>query len=214
MGTVSGKETRQIRLLLADDHDLFRESVAAMLGAEGSVSVATAADLDVVLRLLAAERFDLVLIDYQMPGMNGLAGLDRARAAAPETPVALLSGTTLRALAEEALSHGAAGFVPKTLGVKAMIAAVRLMAEGGHFAPMAMLDEAPAPGGGLEDMTRREMDVLRGLCEGKSNKEIARDLDVQEVTVKLHVKTLTRKLGAKNRTHAAMIARNQGLFAG
>ena len=63
----------------------------------------------------------------------------------------------------------------------------------------------------MASLTKRETDVLRGICEGKSNKEIARDLDLQEVTVKLHVKTLSRKLGAKNRTHAAMIARDAGL---
>ncbi|ESW62200.1 MAG: hypothetical protein Q27BPR15_02325 [Rhodobacter sp. CACIA14H1] len=63
----------------------------------------------------------------------------------------------------------------------------------------------------LQGLTRRETDVLKGICEGKSNKEIARDLELQEVTVKLHVKTLSRKLGAKNRTHAAMIARDAGL---
>ena len=72
---------------------------------------------------------------------------------------------------------------------------------------MAWLPEDQA----LATLTRRETDVLRGICEGKSNKEIARDLDLQEVTVKLHVKTLSRKLGAKNRTHAAMIARDAGL---
>ena len=113
---------------------------------------------------------------------------------------------------EAALHAGAAGFLPKTLAVQALIAAVRLLASGGSFAPMAMLDAAPAVGVGTADLTRRERDVLRGVCDGKSNKEIARDLEVQEVTIKLHVKTLTRKLGARNRTHAAMIARNLGLI--
>ncbi len=68
------------------------------------------------------------------------------------------------------------------------------------------------PGEGPFNLTRREIEVLRGICEGKSNKEIARDHDLQEVTVKLHVKTLSRKLGAKNRTHAAMIARDNNLL--
>ena len=205
---------KSVKLLLADDHDLFRESVAAMLSADGEIAVVAVADLEAALVALESDRFDLVLVDYQMPGMNGLEGLDRAREAAHKTPVAMISGTTRRDLAAEALARGAAGFVPKTLGVKALIAAVRLMAGGGEFAPMAMLDVTPVPGGALGDLTRREMDVLRGICEGKSNKEIARDLEVQEVTIKLHVKTLTRKLEAKNRTHAAMIARNEGLLAG
>lgn len=200
-----------MRLLLADDHDLFREAISALVASETGIEVVSSPDLADVMSRLETESYDLVLLDYQMPGMNGLEGLDRARDRAGATPVALISGTTRRDLAEEALERGAAGFVPKTLGVQAMIAAVRRMAAGERFAPLAMLDDTPAQAGVLEELTRRERDVLQGICAGKSNKEIARDLDVQEVTVKLHVKTLSRKLGARNRTHAAMIARNAGL---
>lgn len=201
-----------MRMLLADDHDLFRESVAAMLTAEGGVVVVSVSRLDAALDSLKREAFDLVLLDYQMPGMNGFEGLMQVLAIAPRVPVAVMSGTTRRDLAEEALSCGAVGFVPKTLGVKAMIAAVKRMAAGEIFAPLSMLDDPPRLLASLEDLTRREREVLEGICDGKANKEIARDLDVQEVTVKLHVKTLTRKLGARNRTHAAMIARDGGLF--
>ncbi|MCU0816882.1 MAG: response regulator transcription factor [Cypionkella sp.] len=200
-----------MRLLLADDHDLFREAIAAMVEADGAIKVVTASDFDGALQILQGATFDLVLLDYAMPGMNGLAGLDAARAAAPGTPVAVISGTTRRDLAEEALARGAVGFVPKTLGVRAMIAAVKRMAGGETFAPLTMLELAPELGSQLDELTRRELEVLQGICAGKSNKEIARDLDVQEVTIKLHVKTLSRKLGAKNRTHAAMIARDAGL---
>jgi DNA-binding NarL/FixJ family response regulator len=200
-----------VRLLLADDHDLFREAIAAMVEADGAIKVVTASDFDGALQILQGATFDLVLLDYAMPGMNGLAGLDAARAAAPGTPVAVISGTTRRDLAEEALARGAVGFVPKTLGVRAMIAAVKRMAGGETFAPLTMLELAPELGSQLDELTRRELEVLQGICAGKSNKEIARDLDVQEVTIKLHVKTLSRKLGAKNRTHAAMIARDAGL---
>ncbi|WP_205518741.1 response regulator [Pseudotabrizicola algicola] len=199
-------------MLLADDHDLFREAVSAMLTAEGGVAVVSVSRLDAVLQNLAGEPFDLILLDYQMPGMNGFAGLRQVKEAAPTVPVAVMSGTTLRELAEEALANGAAGFVPKTLGIRAMIAAVKRMGAGEIFAPLSMLDSPPALQPPLEDLTRREREVLEGICNGKSNKEIARDLDVQEVTVKLHVKTLARKLGARNRTHAAMIARDGGLL--
>lgn len=201
-----------MRMLLADDHDLFRESVAAMLAADGGVSVVSVSHLDAVLESVAQQTFDLILLDYQMPGMKGMDGLARVRAAAPRVPVAVMSGTTLRALAEEALSLGAVGFVPKTLGIKALIAAVKRMAGGEIFAPLSMLENPPPLQAPLEELTRREREVLQGLCDGKANKEIARDLDVQEVTVKLHVKTLSRKLGARNRTHAAMIARDGGLI--
>lgn len=201
-----------MRILIADDHDLVRETLAAFLLAEGFSEVRTVATLDAALReLQGAGRFDLVLLDYSMPGMNGFDGLARAQTAAPGMPVAIITGTAQRDLAEAALEAGAAGFVPKTLASRAMVAAVNLMAAGDVFAPISLLMEEPEMAEALATLTRRETDVLRGICEGKSNKEIARDLELQEVTVKLHVKTLSRKLGAKNRTHAAMIARDAGL---
>jgi two-component system nitrate/nitrite response regulator NarL len=202
-----------VRLLLADDHDLFRESVAAMITSTVAADVVAVSDFETAMQKIQKGGLDLIILDYQMPGMNGLEGLERALAVAGPVPVAIISGTTRRDLAEAAVARGAAGFVPKTMGLQAMIAAAKIMADGGTFLPLSMLDASPEHGPALNELTRREMQVLYGLCEGKSNKEIARDLDVHEVTIKLHVKTLTRKLGAKNRTHAAMIARSEGLGA-
>lgn len=199
-----------MRVLIADDHDLVRETVAAFLLAEGVLEVKTAASLDEALRITdESGSFDVVLLDYNMPGMNGLDGLARMRQANDNRPVAILSGTATRDVADAALKAGAAGFVPKTLASKSMVTAIRFMAAGETYAPFGFMQEAPAAGDGL--LTKRETDVLRGICEGKTNKEIARDLDLQEVTVKLHVKTLSRKLEARNRTQAAMIARDRNL---
>lgn len=117
-----------MRLLLADDHDLVRETIAAFLLAEGFTEIVAVASLPQAIQaIVAGPRFDLVLLDYQMPGMNGLEGLAQALAVAGETPVALLSGTTQRDLADAALKAGAAGFVPKTLASRAMVAAVQIM---------------------------------------------------------------------------------------
>jgi DNA-binding NarL/FixJ family response regulator len=199
-----------MRILLADDHDLVRETIAAFLQAEGLGDVLTAASLpDALAQLAGAATCDLVVLDYQMPGMNGFAGLEQVRRANPDKPVAILSGIASREVAEAAIRAGATGFLPKTMGARALVSAMRLIAAGETFVPFGAL-QAEAEDGPF-NLTRREVEVLRGICEGKSNKEIARDHALQEVTVKLHVSTLSRKLGAKNRTHAAMIARDHNL---
>ena len=194
------------RILVADDHDLVRETIAAYLVAEGFQEVQTASDVSAALGRIATGPFDLVLADYDMPGMNGLAGLQRLLDANMPRPVALISGAISADIAVAALELGASGFVPKTLGSRNLVSAVKAMLAGEVFAPVSLI--APSAESLLSG---RELDVLRGICAGKSNKEIARDFGLQEVTVKLHVKTMSRKLGAKNRTHAAMIARDRKL---
>lgn len=200
-----------MKILVADDHDLVRETIAAFLLAEGIDAVTIAADLPQALELMQQQTFDLVLLDHEMPSMNGISGLSEAIGIGGSGNIALMSGSTSRELAEASLAAGAVGFVPKKMPSRAMVAAVRLMARGETFAPIGLLQSNMTPGASLSLLTRREISVLGGICEGKSNKEIARDLDLQEVTVKLHVKTLSRKLDARNRTHAAMIARDAGL---
>ncbi len=202
-----------MKILLADDHDLIRETIAAFLATEGFDTVSVAATLDEALCCIKQSGpYDLVLLDYRMPGMNGLGGLESAIAANAPKRVALLSGSISRGVAEAAVRAGAIGFMPKTLGSRDMVSAMRLMIAGKTFLPLAAFPEEPQEGPDEFQLSRREVDVLRGICEGKSNKEIARDHDLQEVTVKLHVKTLGRKLGARNRTHAAMIARDKMLI--
>lgn len=202
-----------MRILLADDQELVRETIAAFLRQEPDIIVDVAGDLPQAIdRVRAAPRYDLVLLDYMMPGMNRLAGLQAMRQAAPGVPVAILSGAAPQVVAEQALAAGAAGFVPKTISTRSMLAVVRFMAAGEIYAPPASPNR-PEPGhtANSSALTGREMDVLKRLCQGLANKEIARDLGLQEVTVKLHIKTLYRKIGARNRTHAVLIAREMGL---
>ncbi len=197
------------KLLLADDHDLVRETLADYLHKQGGFLVTLASGFEEACTLYQSQGpFDLVLLDYSMPGMDALSGLERMKELA-ECPVAMLSGTAPPEIARRALKEGAAGFLPKTLTPLDMVAAVRDMLAGEIYLPLEFLTK---PGKEQHEihLTPRETDVLRGISEGKSNKEIARDLDIQEVTVKLHLKTLSRKLGARNRTHAAMLARDHG----
>lgn len=204
-----------MRVLIADDHDLVRDTLKAFLDAEGPFQTDTVASFDEAeARVKAGEVYDLVLLDYSMPGMAGLDGLKRMQAHEGAPRVAIISGTANRDIAEEMLANGAAGFLPKTLSAKSLVNAVRFMAMGEQYAPLDFMRAAEeAPAHPLADqLSKREMEVLEGLTQGKSNKEIARDLDIREPTVKLHMKTLYRKIGASNRTQAAIIAKDAGLF--
>lgn len=204
-----------MRILIADDHDLLRDTLVAFLGNEGGIETEAVGTYDDAIALMnACPEFDLVLLDYNMPGMNGLDGLRSALTHGDGQRVALMSGEATKKIAEDALEAGAAGFVPKSLPAKSLVNAIKFMAMGEQYAPIDFMtaedqvDENPL----AANLTERELQVLHGLTEGKSNKEIARDLEITEPTVKLHMKTLYRKVGAANRTQAALIAREAGLF--
>lgn len=204
-----------MKIILADDQELVRDTIAAFLRQEPDISVEVAANFEEAIMIAKSGKdFDLVLLDYMMPGMNGLSGLATMKTAAGGAPVAILSGAAPRIVAQQAITAGAAGFLPKTMSTRSLIAAIRFMAAGEIYSPPASRNSNGEVPKGLAEaqLTQREMDVLRRLCQGMANKEIARELDLQEVTVKLHVKTLYRKIGAKNRTHAAMLAREAGLL--
>ena len=204
-----------MRVLIADDHDLLRDTLVMFLQAQGDMEAVSVGTFDEACkRIMADAPYDLVLLDYNMPGMNGLDGLRSAIAMGGGQRVALISGEATRQIAEDALEAGAAGFVPKSLPAKSLVNAVKFMAMGEQYAPIEFMTavEEVAANPLAEKLTNRELQVLKGLTEGKSNKEIARDLEVLEPTVKLHVKTLYRKIGAANRTQAAMIAREAGLY--
>lgn len=201
-----------MRILIADDHELLRDTLNLWFQQE-KIDVSPAEDLETALKLVETnEPFDLILLDY---GMNGLEGLSRAIAAGRGARVAVMSGIATREVAEKALEMGAAGFLPKTLPAKSLVNAVRFMAMGEQYAPidfMTATDEIEVVNPLVEKLTPREHQMLEKLCDGLSNKEIARVFGIQEPTVKLHMRTLFSKIGAQNRTQAALIARDAGLF--
>jgi DNA-binding NarL/FixJ family response regulator len=177
------------------------------------VRVLHAASLQQVLDLAGGtEPLDLVLLDLRMPGMNGFAGLQAVRKALPHVPVAILSGQVDPQTIREALQAGAAGSLPKTMRAAGMLNALRLILAGERYIPDMALGagELAAEGTGAGDLSRREQDVVKLLLRGDTNKEIARGLTIEEVTVALHLRSIYRKLGVRNRTQAVRLLLERG----
>jgi len=211
-----------MRILIAEDHELILEGLKVVLrrlGADTTIRACRAfAD---ALAAAKEDDFDLVLLDRDLPGMNGIAGVEVFRAYFPAPRVVVLADQVRRHEVLEAIRYGAMGFVPRTLGVEALLSALGLVLSGERFVPADLLsaEVLPGPGHELPDAARdgsfralsgREADVLERLLDGLTNKEIGRALDIQEVTVKLHLRSVYRKLGVKNRAQAVGRALKSG----
>jgi DNA-binding NarL/FixJ family response regulator len=207
-----------VRILLADDHDLVLDGFKAVIERHApDAEVATARGFEEAFALVLANGcYDLTLLDLNMPGMQGLEGLKRMVAHCPNAAVAIITGMVTKSVASSALAAGAKGFVPKTLSGDKLISALQRMAAGEVYAPVDLMRSSGATDGlaivGAEVLTPRELEVAAMLVKGASNKEIARALDLQEVTVKLHVRNLCRKLETKNRTQIAVRLAQLGQF--
>lgn len=202
-------------ILIADDHDLVRDTIAAYLETVEGFTVMSAPDLDGALSQMGGvHSIDLLILDYNMPGMNGLAGLDQARRMYPATKVVLMSGVANRDVANSAMAQGAHGFIPKSLTAASLVNAIKFVLSGERYFPFDFGQETgqTEQSSAFAKLSDREMQTLEQLCLGLSNKEIGRNLGVQEVTIKLHVKNILAKLGVPNRTQAALLAKEKHLF--
>jgi DNA-binding NarL/FixJ family response regulator len=203
-----------LHVIVADDHALIRELLERQLKElDADVRVFHAGTLQQVLELAhTAERLDLILLDLRMPGMNGFAGLQAVRQTRPEVPVAILSGQIEPQTIRDALQAGAAGYLPKTMRATGMLNALRLILDGERYVPESVLSTSAAAGGemGGAEFSKRERDVIKQLMLGHTNKEIARDLQVEEVTVALHLRSIYRKLAVRNRTQAVRLLLERG----
>ena len=199
---------RMLRVLVVDDHLLLAETVVAALK---GFEVEAVADVDKALeRIEETGRYDVIMLDYSLPGMKGLNGLRQLLEANGDC-VALFSGEARWPIITRALELGAKGFIRKTLPLRTVENAIRLIADGDAYLPLEYLRQA-ARGDDSDSLLKpREKQVLTFLCEGQQNKEIARELGISEVIVKMDVKALCRKLGVRNRTEAALLARRDGL---
>jgi DNA-binding NarL/FixJ family response regulator len=209
-----------MRLLIADDHVLLADMLEAHLMKLGpDVQIDKTVDLASTLKLAdGRHRFDLIILDLRMPGMNGLAGLKTARQKFPDTPIAVMSGEVTAENANNAHDAGAVGFIPKTIGGRAMLNAVQLMLSGERYFPVDLAGSASARGGagsggakgGIASLTGRERQVLRLLVSGAPNGEIGFQLGIETVTVALHLRNVYRKLGVTSRTQAVRLCMESG----
>lgn len=223
-----------MKLLIADDHTLFRDTLGQYVRrADKTARLKCVASYDDAYEeVKSGEVYDLVLLDLFMPGMNGMEGLHSLKSEYPELKVALMSGMAEESDVKKAMDLGASAYFPKTMSGKSILSAIQLVLSGERFIPLDhesndimpsyFADEKIRSVKSDEDiqaemeninLTPREKDVLVFLADGASNKEIARALDLQVVTIKLHVRGICQKLEAKNRTQAALRARELGLLS-
>jgi DNA-binding NarL/FixJ family response regulator len=212
-----------ISLLIADDHELVRlalqHSLHALADAGKVFAAEDAASTQSCLdeQLAAGAPVSVALIDWRMPGVDGVAWFKRLIAAHPTTRIVVMSGAEDATMVRDLLTAGAAGFIPKTDSAAVILQAMRLVLAGGTYAPARLLSGWAAgssgalgkrtPGAsGAEGLTGRQLDVLRLLAKGLPNKLIARELDLSEGTIKVHLLAIFRTLGVNNRTEAVISA--------
>ena len=205
-----------MKVLVVDDHGLFREGVChALSRLEENVSLFEASNCDQAMALAANNPdFDLILLDLNLPGKNGFEALDEIAKDYPAFPVVILSASNSRADVKRALSKGAVGFIHKDTTAEIMINALRMILAGGVYVPpnivehevLEQIDQAP------NELTPRQLQVLVFLANGHSNKVIASDLNLAEATVKMHITAIFKCLGVSNRTQAALEADKLGLI--
>lgn len=209
-------------LLLVDDHTLFRTGLRLIvqdhpwvgcIAEAGSVAQACALELS---------EADLILLDIQLPAMSGLDGLHLLRRACPQARIVLVSASVAPDAVHEARVRGADGFLPKSASAYDILQAISLALAGEpcfptsssssshpHYAPLPLSGDSATP---VPVLTTRQLEVLTLLCLGKPNKVIARDLDLSENTVRVHVSAIFSQLGVNSRSTALLMAQRLGLL--
>ena len=205
-----------LKILIADDHQIVRRGLRMTIDAEKDMLVVgEAAEGAAALALVRKHAPDVVLLDLQMPGQNGVETLEQLRPEFPNLPVLILTSFSDDAHIYAALRAGASGFLLKEMDGDELVEAIRGAAKGRpQLHPeiaRKLMARAPMPEDPFESLTGRERDILKLLGHGLSNKEIALELTLTEMTVKGYVSDLLAKLGASDRTQAALMAARYGL---
>jgi DNA-binding NarL/FixJ family response regulator len=198
-GQILGKT---LRVIMADDHVLVLEVIANMLSARGNMQVETATNLNDAMAIAAAHsRLDVIVLDYDMPGMNGLEGLQRM-VAQHKGPVAILTGNILPGMAEAVRLAGGVGLMSKSSSAAELALILRAMAFGTSHFHTTHATTFDTDSTGLSKIEER---IIQMISKGMQNKSIGVELGMPETTIKMHVRSIFKKLGARNRTDAVRL---------
>jgi DNA-binding NarL/FixJ family response regulator len=201
-----------IRILTVDDHQLLREGIAAVLDGQPDMVLIGQADTGrAAIESFRDLRPDVTLMDLRMPDMNGLEAITAIRSEFPNARIIVLTTYAGDVQAASALKAGAAGYLLKNLVRRELLETIRAVHAGKRRVPPEIATEI-AEHVADDTLTEREIEVLRRVAAGKSNKRIAAELDISEGTVKTHMKSILPKLDASDRTHAVTIALKRGIL--
>jgi DNA-binding NarL/FixJ family response regulator len=203
-----------IRVLCVDDHPLMRDGIAYALQSQDDIAlVGQAVDGEEAVKLFKELKPDVTLMDLQLPGMHGIATIEAIRKDFPKARIIVLTTYSGDVQAARALKAGASGYLLKNMLRTDLIGTIRAVHAGGRRIPVEIASEL-ADHVGTEGLSAREIEVLRHVATGSSNKVVADELGVSEDTIKGHMKNILSKLGANDRTHAVMIAMRRGFLDG
>ena len=211
--------TEKTRVVIADDHPLYREGVARSLASDPGITVVgQAQDAMQAVELTRSLKPDVLLLDLSMPGGGGLAALRQVMAMAQPPRVAILTASEEDDDVMQALRAGALGYILKGVGSRELLGVVKDLAAGQSYVSPALAAKIlnamragaatpAATANPIDDLSKREEDILKLVADGKSNKEVGRVLDLQEKTVKHYMTSILQKLHVRNRVEAAVMAR-------
>ncbi len=229
-----------MKILIADDHELFLKGLEFILNENlQNVELTTAQSYtDIFTTLEQNQNFDLIITDLAMPGANWLTAINKIHATLPDTPIIIISAVFDKEILQQTLDIGVAGYIPKTASNNLIVSAINLVLAGGvyiphellystkatsistntqkeYIAPLKTLEKlsANAPEAPKKGLTARQIDIVKCIAEGLSNKQIAYKLNLTEGTVKVHITIILKILNVKNRTSAVIEAAKRGYIA-